>query len=95
MTASSQETAEDRDLIQIFKEARMPYLENPLRILLLAAGVIVSAALMPISGTESSAFAQQQVPIQCYQRAGDDCSATCTKECTDGSCCAWSYLNYP
>jgi len=31
-------------------------------------------------------------PMVCHQNnCGTQCSSTCTKECTNGSCCAWVY----
>ena len=57
------------------------------------AAVIAIAGLVGFgldAATPSPLYAQM-----CGNKGGKLCAADCGKECSNGSCCGWSYYYYP
>lgn len=53
-------------------------------------------AIAGLAGFALDAAAPRPLYAQmCGNKAGKLCAADCGKECSNGSCCGWSYYYYP
>lgn len=76
-------------------DGSMKNLGFSLRACLTIAAFTLGAALVPITGTEIAPIqAAEAGSGTCFEQAGDDCSSSCKRECSDGSCCEWLHKNY-
>jgi hypothetical protein len=58
--------------------------------LMLAMGVVALAGFTLDAATRPEPLRAQS----CGRFDGNLCQSNCTRECSDGSCCSWSYYYY-
>jgi hypothetical protein len=62
-------------------------------------GLVVLGALMMLTGLSAFGTGTVLAPTKlraqgCGAFNGKKCASDCTRECSDGSCCGWSYYYY-